>query len=220
MIVQNRKSTLEKNRELTLRLSQRFLRRTISRRDNGGQDEPLFLASRPPCRSLGAGCNCDPCLRLATGERACLCVGGCDDGCCCGHSHTGAFSFSRHGLIACRAKPSPTQPPEQPACARMVRSCRRHARLDASPERPCVPLSGHSFSGRAADHDRGDGRQKTDKTASPMPNGGMAEAGSNRLHWSTGERRRLSLNPKKRGCTRLLEQCGLPSERGLQWITA
>jgi nucleotide-binding universal stress UspA family protein len=85
---------------------------------------------------------------------------------------------------------------------------------------PCVRFSGHSFSGRAADHDRGDGRQKTDKTASPMPNGGMAEAGSNRLHWSTGERRRLSLNPKKRGCTRLLEQCGLPSERGLQWITA
>jgi hypothetical protein len=125
-----------------LRLPQRFLRRNISRRDNGGQNEPIFLASRPPCRSVGAGCNCDPCLRLATGERACLCVGGCDDGCCCGHSHTGAFSFSRHGLIACRAKPSPTQPPEQPACARMVRSCRRHARLDASPERPCVLSQG------------------------------------------------------------------------------
>jgi hypothetical protein len=33
MIVQNRKSTLEKNRESTLRLSQRFLRRNVSRRD-------------------------------------------------------------------------------------------------------------------------------------------------------------------------------------------
>ena len=68
------------------------------------------------------------------------------------------------------------------------------ARLNASPERPCVPLSGSGlsgsgFSGRAADHNRGDGRQKTDKTASPMLNGGMAEAGSNRLHWSAGEHR-------------------------------
>jgi len=36
--------------------------------------------------------------------------------------------------------------------------------------------------------------EKTDKTASPMLNGGMAEAVSNGLHWSTGERRRLSLN--------------------------
>ena len=36
---------------------------------------------------------------------------------------------------------------------------------------------GSGFSGRAADHDRGDGRRKTDKTASPMPNGGMAEVG-------------------------------------------
>jgi hypothetical protein len=51
------------------------------------------------------------------------------------------------------------------------------ARLNAYPERPCVPLSGIGFSGRAADHDRGDGRHKTDKTSSPMLNGGMAEAG-------------------------------------------
>jgi hypothetical protein len=48
MIVQNRKSTLEKNRESTLRLSQRFLRRTISRQDNGGQMNRYFWPADHP----------------------------------------------------------------------------------------------------------------------------------------------------------------------------
>src|ERR1700730_7962456 len=59
----------------------------------------LFLASRPPCRSVGAGCDRAPCLRLAIRERACLCVGGCDDGCRRRHSHMGAFSSSPHELM-------------------------------------------------------------------------------------------------------------------------
>jgi hypothetical protein len=63
------------------------------------KNAPLFLASRSPRRSVGAGCDRAPCLRLAIRERACLCVGGCDDGCCRRHSHMGAFSSSPHELM-------------------------------------------------------------------------------------------------------------------------
>jgi hypothetical protein len=75
------------------------------------KNAPLFLVSKAVCHSSGAGCGCDPCLRLAIGERACLCVGSGDDCCCRRHNHAGAFSFSRYGLIARREKPLPTRAP-------------------------------------------------------------------------------------------------------------
>ena len=65
----------------------------------------LFLANRPPRRSVGAGFDCDSRLRLAFGERARMCSGGCNDGCCRGHNHTVAFSFSRRGLIVRHRRP-------------------------------------------------------------------------------------------------------------------
>ena len=86
-----------------------FSQKCITTRRWRVKNGPLFLASTPPCRSAGAGCDCDPCLRLAIAEPACLCVGGCDDSCCRRHSHTGAFSFSPNGLISRRQKPSPTR---------------------------------------------------------------------------------------------------------------
>ena len=69
------------------------------------RNAPLFLANRPPRRSVGAGFDCDSRLRLAFGERARMCSGGCNDGCCRGHNHTVAFSFSRRGLIARHRRP-------------------------------------------------------------------------------------------------------------------
>ena len=69
------------------------------------RNAPLFLANRPPRRSVGAGFDCDSRLRLAFGERARMCSGGCNDGCCRGHNHTVAFSFSRRGLIVRHRRP-------------------------------------------------------------------------------------------------------------------
>jgi hypothetical protein len=151
----------------------------------GGQNEPLFLASRAPCRSPDAGCGCDPCLRLATGERTCLRVGGCDDGGCRRHSYTGAFSFSRHGLIARREKPSSKRrnAPEDPAtgappCERIVRSLpEAFARVNACPERLLSRSQGAASVAAPGLLIATEVMVKTDKTASPMPNGGMAEAG-------------------------------------------
>jgi len=86
-----------------------FLRSNRWRRGDGEQNAFLFLASKPPCRSVGAGCDCDPCPRLAIAEPACLCGGGCDGGCCRRHNHTSTFSFNRAWLIARQEKPSLTR---------------------------------------------------------------------------------------------------------------
>jgi len=84
--------------------------------------------------------------------------------------------------MARREKPSPKRPnaPEDqatgatslrensPQLARGIRA------LECLSRAPSVPLSGSGFSGRATEVMV---PEKTDKTASPMLNGGMAEAG-------------------------------------------
>jgi hypothetical protein len=100
------------------------------------KNAPLFLVSKALCRSSGAGRGCDPCLRLAIGERACLCVGSGDDCCCRRDNHAGAFSFSRYGLIARREKPLPTR---APSGVRLLVAI-SHANILSSAPPPAPPL--------------------------------------------------------------------------------
>lgn len=53
-------------------------------------NEPLFLATGPPCRSVCAGCRYDICLCWANAGRARVCAGGPDDGSRRRDNHTGA----------------------------------------------------------------------------------------------------------------------------------
>lgn len=103
------------------------------------RNAPLFLANRPPRRSVGAGFDCDSRLRLAFGERGRMCSGGSNDGCCRGHNHTVAFSFSRRGLIARHRRPdrrSARGLSQSEEAARRALVCRAAARLSDGSVRP------------------------------------------------------------------------------------